>query len=390
MRWETRAIACHAGTVAGKTSTDIRIPPALLPADGRFGAGPSKIRPEALAALSRASELGTSHRADPVRNLVGRLRSGLTELFGLPAGWEVALGNGGSVLFWDAATFGVIERRSQHLSFGEFSTRFAATVAAAPHLETPEVIEAPPGALPSAKGAPGLDTYALTQNETSTGVMAPLVRPRGSDRDALVLVDATSAAGGIPFEPSEVDAYYFAPQKCFASDGGLWVALLSPAALSRIERIRASARWIPASLNLGDALEQSRRNQTVNTPAVATLFLFVHQLEWLLAGGGMHFAAARCRASSGHLYAWAERAPFAQPFVARPEERSTVVGTVDFDPAVDAAAVCAALRANGIVDTEPYRKLGRNQMRVGMYPAVDPADVEALTACVDYVVEALG
>ena len=376
--------------MAGNTSIDIRIPPALLPADGRFGCGPSKVRPEALAALSRATEIGTSHRADPVRSLVRRLRSGLTELFGLPAGWEVALGNGGSVVFWDVASFGLIERRSQHLSFGEFSARFAATVAAAPHLEEPEVIEAPPGALPVAKGAPGLDAYALTQNETSTGVMAPLARPAGADGDALVLVDATSAAGGIPFDPSEVDAYYFAPQKCFASDGGLWVALLSPAALTRIEAIKASGRWIPASLDLADALEQSRRNQTVNTPAVATLFLFVHQLEWLLAGGGMHFAAARCRASSGHLYGWAHQSTFAHPFVANPEERSTVVGTVDFDPAVDASAVCAALRANGIVDTEPYRKLGRNQMRVGMYPAVDPADVEALTACVDYVVSALG
>jgi phosphoserine aminotransferase len=376
--------------VAGHTSTDIKIPPSLLPADGRFGAGPSKVRPEALAALSRAAEIGTSHRADPVRNLVGRLRSGLTALFGLPAGWEVVLGNGGAVVFWDVASFGLIERWSQHLSFGEFSARFAATVDAAPHLDPPDVIEAPPGTLPAAKGTPGLDTYALTQNETSTGVMAPLSRPAGADAGALVLVDATSAAGGIPFEPSEVDGYYFAPQKCFASDGGLWVALLSPAALSRVEGIKASGRWIPTSLDLGDALDQSRRNQTVNTPAVATLFLFVHQLEWLLAGGGMHFAAARCRASSGHLYGWAERAPFARPFVARPEERSTVVGTVDFDPAVDAAAVCATLRANGIVDTEPYRKLGRNQMRVGMYPAVDPEDVEALTHCVDYVVERLG
>jgi phosphoserine aminotransferase len=381
--------SCHAGTVAGTPRPDIRIPAHLLPADGRFGSGPSKIRPEALAALAQASELGTSHRADPVRHLVGRLRAGLRELFALPEGWEVALGNGGSVVFWDVASFGLIERRSQHLSFGEFSARFAAAVSSAPHLDAPDVIEAPVGTLPTTKGAPGVDTYALTHNETSTGVMAPLSRPAGADPDALVIVDATSAAGGIPFDPAALDAYYFAPQKCFASDGGLWVALLSPAALARVERIKASGRWVPGSLDLADALEQSRRNQTVNTPAIATLFLFVHQLEWLLTGGGMDFAAGRCRASSEHLYGWADRSPFAHPFVARPSERSTVVGTIDLDDAVDAPTVSAVLRANGIVDTDPYRKLGRNQLRVGMYPAVDPADVAALTGCVDHVVAAL-
>jgi phosphoserine aminotransferase len=375
--------------VAGTTNIDIRIPPDLLPADGRFGSGPSKIRPEALAGLTTAAELGTSHRADPVRHLVGRLRAGLTELFGLPDGWEVVLGNGGSVGFWDVASFGLIAQRSQHLCFGEFSSRFSAAVAAAPHLEAPDIIESPVGTAPRPKGAPGIDTYALTQNETSTGVMTTLERPAGADDDAVVIVDATSAAGGIEWDPAQVDAYYFAPQKCFASDGGLWVTALSPAALSRIESIHRSGRWIPGSLNLYDALGESRKNQTVNTPAIATVYLFVHQLEWLLANGGMDFAAGRCRTSSAHLYGWADASAFAQPFVARLEERSTVVGTVDLDAGIDAPTVCAVLRANGIVDTDSYRKLGRNQIRIGMYPAVDPADVEALTACVDHVVAAL-
>jgi phosphoserine aminotransferase len=375
--------------VAVTGTPDITIPTDLLPTDGRFGSGPSKVRPEALAALAASSVMGTSHRAEPVRQLVGRLRGGLRALFDLPDGWEVALGNGGSVLFWDVASLSLIERRSQHLCFGEFSSRFAAAVAAAPHLDDPDLIESAPGTLPTAKGAPGIDTYALTHNETSTGVMSPLLRPEGADPDALVIVDATSAAGGIPFATDEVDAYYFAPQKCFASDGGLWVSLLSPTALERVERIQASGRWIPTSLDLSQALAQSRLDQTVNTPAVATLFLFVHQLEWLLAGGGMGFAAGRCRQSAATLYGWAEASAYARPFVGEPAQRSIVVGTVDLDESISAPTVCAVLRANGIVDTDPYRKLGRNQVRVAMFPAVDPADVEALTHCIDYVVAAL-
>jgi phosphoserine aminotransferase len=384
-----RAIAAMLTHVAAAPTPDITIPAHLLPADGRFGSGPSKIRPEALAALATSPLLGTSHRADGVRALVGRLRQGLGQLFGLPDGWEVALGNGGSVVFWDVATFGLIEQRSQHLCFGEFSARFAATVAAAPHLDAPEVIESPVGTRAVAKGAPGIDTYALIHNETSTGVMAPLERPQGADPGAVVVVDATSAAGGIPFDPAQVDAYYFAPQKCFASDGGLWVSLLSPAAVDRVEGIRSSGRWSPASLDLAAALEQSRKDQTVNTPALATLVLFVEQLEWMLAGGGMDFAAGRSAESADILYTWAEARAYTRPFVTVPEDRSTVVGTIDLD-GVDATTVNAVLRANGIVDTDPYRKLGRNQIRVGMYPAVDPADVEALTACVDHVVAALG
>jgi phosphoserine aminotransferase len=383
-----RAIAAMLAHVAAAPTPDITLPAHLLPVDGRFGSGPSKIRPEALAALAASPLLGTSHRADGVRSLVGRLRESLGQLFGLPDGWEVALGNGGSVVFWDVATFGLIEHRSQHLCFGEFSARFATAVRAAPHLDDPDVIEAPPGARADPKGAPGIDTYALIHNETSTGVMAPLWRPAGADAGALVVVDATSAAGGIAFDPAQVDAYYFAPQKCFASDGGLWIALLSPAALDRVERIRASGRWAPASLDLAEALEQSRRNQTVNTPALATLVLFAEQLEWMLAGGGMDFAAGRSARSAATLYAWAEARDYTRPFVAVPGDRSTVVGTIDLD-GVDAATVNAVLRANGIVDTDPYRKLGRNQIRVGMYPAVDPDDVEALTACVDHVVAAL-
>jgi phosphoserine aminotransferase len=332
--------------------------------------------------------MGTSHRQTPVRSLVGRIRAGLAELWSLPDGYEVVLGNGGTTVFWDVATFGLIERRSQHLSFGEFSSKFAAATASAPHLAEPEVIEAPPGTHPWPNPSPDVDVYALTQNETSTGVMMPLQRPEGTEGQ-LVAVDATSGAGGLRFNPDQVDVYYFAPQKCFASDGGLWVAVLSPAALERATRIRASGRWMPASLDLGIATEQSRLNQTYNTPALATLVLFAAQLDWMLDGGGMDFAAGRSERSAGYLYGWAESTGYTTPFVAKPDERSNVVGTIDFDTPVDAATVAQVLRANGIVDTEPYRKLGRNQLRIAMFPAVDPDDVQALTGCIDHVVARL-
>ena len=370
--------------MATVSPTDIRIPPDMLPRDGRFGSGPSKVRPEAVEALRRAARgvLGTSHRQAPVKSLVGRLRSGLAELFGLPAGYEVVLGNGGTTAFWDIATFCLIERRSQHLSFGEFSSKFAVAARSAPHLEEPQVIETPPGTHPWPAADSDVDLYALTHNETSTGVMMPVRRPEGAG--GLVAVDATSAAGGLRFDPSEADVYYFAPQKCFAADGGLWVAVLSAAALERAARL--SGRWVPASLDLKIAIEQSRLDQTYNTPAVATLVLFVEQLEWMLSGGGLDFSAGRSEASARILYGWADSSDFASPFVSKPDERSNVVGTVDFDPAVDAATLAKVLRANGIVDTEPYRKLGRNQLRIAMFPAIDPDDVKALTGCIDFVV----
>jgi phosphoserine aminotransferase len=372
------------------TPTDIKIPFQLLPADGRFGSGPSKVRPDAVAAVQAAATtiLGTSHRQPTVRSLIGRLRAGLAELWDLPDGYEVVLGNGGATAFWDAATFGLIERRSQHLSFGEFSAKFAQAAATAPHLEAPQVLESAPGTHPWPSPHPDVDLYALTHNETSTGVMMDLHRPDGAG-DALVAVDATSGAGGLRFDPAQVDAYYFAPQKGFASDGGLWVAVLSPAAIERVARIQDSGRWTPAFLDLSIAVEQSRLDQTYNTPAIATLIMFLHQLEWILAGGGADFAAGRSERSAGVLYGWAESSGYASPFVAKPDERSHVVGTIDFDPDVDASSVARALRSNGVVDTEPYRKLGRNQLRVAMFPAIDPEDVEALTHCVDYVVERL-
>jgi phosphoserine aminotransferase len=369
----------------------ILIPADLLPGDGRFGSGPSKVRTESVAALAEGAPayLGTSHRQPGVRSVVGRIRSGLAELFSLPDGYQVVLGNGGATTFWDVATFCLIERRSEHLSFGEFSSRFAATVAAAPHLEPPEVLESPPGTHPVPVAMDGIDTYALTQNETSTGVSMDITRPEGTAPGALVVVDGTSAAGGLRLDPSEADAYYFSPQKCFAADGGLWVALLSPAAAERAVRIAATGRWVPPSLDLLIAVENSSNDQTYNTPALATLFLFADQLEWLLVNGGLEWSASRCDRSAEILYGWAETSEYAAPFVAKPDERSHVVGTVDFDPRVDAAAVARTLRANGILDTEPYRKLGRNQLRVGLYPAIEPDDVAALTACVDYVVSAL-
>ena len=371
---------------------DIRIPADLLPADGRFGSGPSKVRPEAVTALAAVGQslLGTSHRQKPVRALVGRVRRGLGELFSLPDGYEVVLGNGGTTSFWDAATFGLVDQRSQHLSFGEFSSKFAAAAAAAPHLAEPEVISSPPGTHPEAEGRPGIDTYALTHNETSTGVMMGLRRPEGADADAIVAVDATSAAGGLRFDAAQVDAYYFAPQKNFGSDGGLWLCAMSPRAAERVERIASSGRWVPASLDLKIALDNSRLDQTYNTPAVTTLFLLNEQVQWMLAGGGLEWAASRCDRSAELLYGWAEASSYASPFVEKPDERSRVVGTIDLDERVDATTMCAVLRANGVVDTDSYRKLGRNQVRIAMFAAIDPEDIEALTRCLDHVAERIG
>jgi phosphoserine aminotransferase len=369
----------------------ITIPPDRLPADGRFGSGPSKVRTEALAALAAtgATYMGTSHRRPGVKSVVGRVRAGLASLFSLPEGYEVILGNGGSTAFWDAAAFGLIERRSQHLCFGEFSSKFAAAVAGAPHLEAPDVIESEPGTAPAAKGHPGVDVYALTHNETSTGVTAPVRRPADADDGALVLVDATSAAGGVRVDPAEFDCYYFAPQKCFASDGGLWLALCSPAAVERIQRLAGAGRWSPPSLSLPLALDNSRADQTYNTPALATLFLLADQIDWINSRGGLEWAAGRSDASSAILYRWADEHSLASPFVSEPGLRSTVTVTIDFDPAVSADAVAKILRQNGIVDTESYRKLGRNQLRVACFPAIDPDDVAQLTRAVDYVIDAL-
>ena len=368
----------------------IIIPAEIKPVDGRFGCGPSKIRPEALAALSKTGNtiLGTSHRQKPVKNVVKRVHEGLTSLFNLPEGYEVILGNGGSTAFWDIATFGLIESRSQHLVFGEFSSKFAAAAKEAPFLGEPTVIKTEPGAHPVAVAEAGIDVYALTHNETSTGVAMPIIRPAGTD-GALVLVDATSAAGGLMVDAKEFDTYYFAPQKSFASDGGLWIAIMSPAAIARATKIKASGRWVPAFFDLDIAIENSRLDQTYNTPALVTLMLLAEQIEWMNSNGGLSFAAGRSEKSSNILYSWAEKNSYTTPFVTDPAMRSKVVGTINFDDAIDATKIAAALRENGIVDTEPYRKLGKNQLRVGMFPAVDPSDVEALTKCIDYVVAAL-
>jgi len=384
-------------TSPATAQTPLVIPEELKPLDGRFGCGPSKVRPQALARLASdgAALMGTSHRQKPVKALVGEIRAGLRELFATPEGYEVALGNGGATAFWDAAAFGLIERRSLHLSFGEFSQKFATVSAGAPFLAEPIVVSADPGDAPdpAVLGAPatdgGADVLAWAHNETSTGVMTPVVRPGGAD-GALVAIDATSGAGGLPVDVSLTDAYYFAPQKGFSSDGGLWIALLSPAAQERIAALHASERWIPEFLSLHTALENSLKDQTYNTPALATLFLLGEQIRWMLDGGGLDWCVARTRASSDHLYGWAESADYTTPFVADPDKRSLVVGTIDFEDSLDAAAVAATLRANGIVDVEPYRKLGRNQLRIGMFPAVDTADVQALTACIDWIVERLG
>jgi phosphoserine aminotransferase len=369
--------------------TSIGIPDQLKPGDGRFGSGPTKVRPAQIAALAAAPELGTSHRQAPVRELVRRIRSGLAELFELPNGRCVALGNGGTTAFWDAAAFGLIRERSQHLSFGEFSSKFATVTTRAPWLKEPTVIAAPPGTHPLPRGETGVDAYALTHNETSTGVCMPVRRPVGTDDGSLVLVDATSAAGALPVDQNEFDAYYFAPQKVFGADGGLWLALLSPAALARIDEIAASGRYIPEFLSLRAAVENSVKDQTLNTPAVATLVLLATQIDWLLENGGLAWSQSRTVRSAEILYAWAEGSDFAAPFVTDPAMRSPVVGTIDLADAVSADAICAVLRENGIVDTDSYRKLGRNQLRIGMFPAVEPDDVAALTACIDYVAERL-
>jgi phosphoserine aminotransferase len=370
---------------------EIRIPADIKPADGRFGAGPSKVRTEALNALAATgtSLLGTSHRQAPVKNLVGKVREGIAELFSLPEGYEVVLGNGGSTAFWDVATHGLIENRSQHLTFGEFSSKFAKAAKLAPWLGDPTLVSSEPGDHPEAKAEAGVDVYALTHNETSTGVAMPVRRPHGADEGSLVLVDATSGAGGLPVDVTETDVYYFAPQKSFAADGGLWIGVFSPAAIERAERIHASGRHVPEFFSLPTAIDNSRKNQTYNTPALATLFLLNEQLEWINGQGGLDWAVARTAESAANLYGWAEASKYATPFVTDAAKRSQVIGTIDFADEIDAAAVAKVLRANGIVDTEPYRKLGRNQLRVAMFPAVDPADVAALTACVDHVIDHL-
>ncbi|TFV56225.1 phosphoserine transaminase [Mycobacterium sp. PS03-16] len=368
---------------------EFTIPADLKPRDGRFGSGPSKVRPEQLSALAAAGDLfGTSHRQAPVKNLVGRVRDGIKALFSVPDGYEVILGNGGSTAFWDAAAFGLIDQRSLHLTYGEFSAKFASAVAKNPFVGDPIVIKADPGSAPEPQSDPSVDVIAWAHNETSTGVAVPVQRPAGAD-DALVVIDATSGAGGLPVDITQADAYYFAPQKNFAGDGGLWLAVVSPAALARIEAIAASGRWVPDFLSLPIAVENSRKNQTYNTPAIGTLVLLADQLDWLNGNGGLDWAVKRTADSAQRLYSWAEESSYATPFVADPALRSQVVGTIDFSDDVDAAAVAKVLRANGIVDTEPYRKLGRNQLRVAMFAAVDADDVSALTRCVDWVVERL-
>ena len=378
----------QAAILTGVNPQDITLPDSMLPADGRFGCGPSKVRPEQIDAIVAGAStiMGTSHRKPQVKNLVGSVRAGLTDLFSLPDGWEIVLGNGGTTVFWDAATFGLVEQRSQHLVFGEFSSKFATACSAAPHLGEPTVIESATGTHPQPEAEAGIDLFALTHNETSTGVAMTPVRPEGADAGALVAVDATSAAGGLRWDPADVEVYYFAPQKCFAADGGLWLAACSPAAIERIERIAASDRWVPASIDLGIALSNSTSNQTYNTPAVATLIMLDAQLQWMNGNGGLEWCASRSDESAATMYGWAEASSYATPFVADPAQRSSVVATIDLDGAVAADDVNAALRANGILDTDSYRKLGRNQLRIGMLPAIDPADIAALTACIDRVV----
>ncbi|HEY2191063.1 MAG TPA: phosphoserine transaminase [Actinomycetospora sp.] len=371
------------------SAESVTIPADLLPADGRFGCGPSKVRPEQLRAVADAADvMGTSHRQKPVKSLVGRVRAGLSELFSLPEGYEVVLGNGGSTAFWDAAAVGLIRERSLHLTYGEFSSKFAGVAKGAPFLADPVVVSSDPGTAPEPRSDDSVDLIGWAHNETSTGVAVPVARPSGSD-GKLVAIDATSGAGGLPVDVSQSDVYYFAPQKCFASDGGLWIAIMSPAALARVDEIAGTDRWIPEFLSLPTAVDNSRKDQTYNTPAVATLIMLADQVEWMNAQGGLSWTTARTKDSSDRLYAWAEKTPYTTPFVAEPAHRSQVVGTVDFSDDVDAAAVAKVLRAHGVVDTEPYRKLGRNQLRVGMFPAVDPDDVTKLTECIDHVVGAL-
>ncbi|WOC12934.1 Phosphoserine aminotransferase [Gordonia sp. MP11Mi] len=374
----------------------INIPADLLPTDGRFGCGPSKVRPEQLQSLvdTGASVFGTSHRQAPVKNVVGAIRSGLTDLFALPDGYEVVLSNGGTTAFWDAAAFGLVRERVLNLTYGEFSSKFATVTKKAPFLADPKVISTDPGTAPDPAAitaadvaggdGPAVDVIGWAQNETSTGVAVPVLRPEAAG-DALVAIDATSGAGGLPVDISQTDVYYFAPQKSFASDGGLWVAIMSPAALARVEEINASGRWCPEFLSLPTAVDNSAKNQTYNTPALGSLLLFANQIEWMNTNGGLNFCTGRTAESSSILYSWAQASEYASPF-ADEAHRSQVVGTIDFADSVDAAAVAKTLRANGVVDTEPYRKLGRNQLRIGMFPAIDPADVQKLTECIDYVV----
>jgi phosphoserine aminotransferase len=369
------------------SDTSVTIPANLLPKDGRFGAGPSKVRPEQMAALAAASGLlGTSHRQAPVKNLVGSVRTGLSQFFRAPEGYEVILGVGGSTAFWDIASFGLVENKAQHLSFGEFGSKFASATNKAPFLAESSIITSEPGTRPAARAEAGVDVYAWPQNETSTGVAAPVRRVAGADAGSLVLVDATSAAGGLDVDVAEADVYYFAPQKNFASDGGLWLGLFSPAALERAARIKASGRWIPDFLDLQTAIDNSRLNQTYNTPALATLVTLDAQVQWLNGNGGLDFASARTADSAGRIYRWAEASEYATPFVAQAEDRSNVIATIDFDDTIDAAAIAKVLRANGIVDTEPYRKLGRNQLRIATFVAIEPDDVSALLECIDFVV----
>lgn len=386
----TGPAAVAATTLVGVTD-EIQIPANLLPSDGRFGSGPSKVRPAQVEALAASGSryMGTSHRQKPVKSLVSRVRTGVSELFSLPDGYEVVLGNGGTTAFWDIAAHGLLREKSQHLAFGEFSSKFAKVAKGAPWLQEPTVISTDPGSHGEPVAEAGVDVYALTHNETSTGVAAPIRRVAGADEDALVLVDATSGAGGLPVDIAQTDVYYFAPQKSFAADGGLWLAVMSPRALARVEEIAAGGRYVPEFFSLPTAIDNSRKDQTYNTPAVATLLLLAEQLEWMNGQGGLEWTVARTAESSSVLYDWAEKSPVATPFVTDPAKRSQVVGTIDFSDDVDAAAVARVLRANGVVDTEPYRKLGRNQLRVAMFPAVEPDDVRALTACVDHVLTEL-
>ena len=370
---------------------EIVIPADLLPVDGRFGAGPSKVRPEQIQALveKSVSVMGTSHRQKPVKNEVAALRAGLAEMFTLPAGYEVVIGNGGTTAFWEVATFGLLRDRAQFLTFGEFGSKFASSAKAAPFLGEQSVIKSEPGDAPAFAAAAGIDAYCTPHNETSTGVAIPPVRPAGADKDALVLIDATSGAGGLPVDLSQVDVYYFSPQKCFASDGGLFVAIMSPAAIARAEEIKASGRYIPAFLDLMTAIENSRLDQTYNTPALATILMMNEQIKWFNANGGLDWCVSRTKESSDAIYEWAMASSYATPFVADPTKRSQVVATVDFDDSIDAEVVAKVLRANGVVDTEPYRKLGRNQLRISVFPAVDPSDVRQLLKCIDFVIAKL-
>ncbi|MEU5872294.1 phosphoserine transaminase [Glycomyces sp. NPDC047369] len=367
----------------------ITIPAELLPADGRFGSGPSKVPSEAMSALSGLgrSVMGTSHRQKAVKSQVGRLRSGLAEFFGLPDGYEVVLGVGGATAFWEVAVFGLVDDRAQAASFGEFGSKFAKAIKIAPHLGDPTIVTAEPGTAAYLSYEEDADVYATPHNETSTGVAVDVRRV--AHPGALMLHDATSAAAGLPVDLTETDCYYFAPQKGLASDGGLWIAILSPAAIERAERIAASGRYIPAFLDLKTAIDNSRKEQTYNTPAVATVVLAAEQVDALNAAGGLDAAAKRCAESAGAIYSWADASTFATPFVTDPSLRSNVVATVDFE-GVDAAEIAKVLRANGVVDTEPYRKLGRNQLRIATYPAVDPADTAKLTEAIDYVAAKLG